>query len=96
MKKTRSILFWVICYTISLASLIASLPIALFTLYPYSIIGIVVYTVTVIVLSVFSFCKTADTHTISKKVLFGVLLVPIITLLAILVLIQAGWIHYPG
>ena len=96
MKKTRGILFWVICYTISLASLIASLPIALFTLYPYSIIGIVVYSVTVIVLSVFIFCKTADKHTISKKVLFGVLLVPIITLSAILVLIQAGWIHYPG
>ena len=96
MNKTKDTLFWIVDYTISLTSLIASLPITLFLLYPYSIIGIAVYAITLIVLSVLSFRKSADKHTILKKVLFLVLLVPIITLLTILVLIQTGWIHYPG
>ena len=96
MNKTKGILFWIVCYSISLASLIVSFPIVLFTLYPYSIIGIAVYAIVVIVLSILSFRKIANKNTIPKRVLFGVLLVPIITLSSILVLIQAGWLHYPG
>ena len=96
MNKINGILFWVVCYTISIASLIASFPIVLFALYPYSIIGIAVYAVTVIVLSILSFRKTANKYTTSKRFLLGVLLVPVITLFAILVLIQVGWLHYPG
>ena len=38
MNKTKDTLFWIVDYTISLTSLIASLPITLFLLYPYSIV----------------------------------------------------------
>ena len=96
MKKTRDTLIWIVCYSISLASLIVSFPIVLFTLYPYSIMGIAVYAIVVIVLSILSFRKNADKNAIPKRVLFGMLLVPIIISLAILVLIQTGLLHYPG
>ena len=96
MNKSRKLLFWTICYIFSFASLVIAFPIILFTLYPYSIIAVALYAMSIIVLSVLSFRKSANRHTIYKKILFCMLLVPIIALLTILVAIETGWLHYPG
>ena len=95
MKKTKTILFWVICFTLSLTSLVVSFPILLFTFYPYSIAVIALYVVIVSVLSVLSFHRNTQS-TAKKRVLFGVLLVPIVALITILVSIEAGWLRFPG
>ena len=81
MNKSKKIIFWVCYYILSLASFI---------------IAFVVYAIAIVILSVFSFRKNASKNTISKKALFGVMLVPIIALLTILISIEAGWLHYPG
>ena len=96
MNKSKKIIFWVCYYILSLATFIIAFPITLFTFYPYSIIAFVVYAIAIVILSVFSFRKNASKNTISKKALFGVMLVPIIALLTILISIEAGWLHYPG
>ena len=96
MNKSKKIIFWVCYYILSLASFIIAFPITLFIFYPYSIIAFVVYAVAIVILSVFSFRKNAPKNATSKKVLFGVMLVPIIALLTILISIEADWLHYPG
>ena len=96
MSKSKRIIFWVICYILSFLSLFIAFPILLFSFYPYSIIAVAVYVVAIVVLSVFSFLKNNNKHKILKKLLFGVMLLPIIALLTILVSIEAGWLHYPG
>ena len=96
MHKSKRIIFLVVCYTLSFLSLIIAFPTLLFAFYPFSVISVIVYVVAVFVLSVFSFRKNNPKQTILKKALFGVMLVPIITLLAILVSIEVGWLHYPG
>lgn len=95
MNKTKRLLFWIISYTFSLTSLIISFPVVLFTFYPYSIIAIAIYAVLLIVLSVLSFSKK-NRNKIFPRALFGMLLIPIITLLSVLVSIQIGWLHFPG
>ena len=96
MSKSKRIIFWVICYILSFLSLFIAFPILLFSFYPYSIIAVAVYVVAIVVLSVFSFLKNNNKHKILKKLLFGVMLLPVIALLTILVSIEAGWLHYPG
>lgn len=96
MSKSKRIIFWVICYILSFLSLFIAFPILLFSFYPYSIIAVAVYVVAIVVLSVFSFQKNNNKHKILKKLLFGVMLLPVIALLTILVSIEAGWLHYPG
>lgn len=96
MSKSKRIIFWVICYILSSLSLFIAFPILLFSFYPYSIIAVAVYVVAIVVLSVFSFLKNNNKHKILKKLLFGVMLLPVIALLTILVSIEAGWLHYPG
>lgn len=96
MSKSKRIIFWVICYILSFLSLFIAFPILLFSFYPYSIIAVAVYVVAIVVLSVFSFLKNNNKHKILKKLLFGVMLLPVIALLTILVSIDAGWLHYPG
>ena len=96
MSKSKRIIFWVICYILSFLSLFIAFPILLFSFYPYSIIAVAVYVVASVVLSVFSFLKNNNKHKILKKLLFGVMLLPVIALLTILVSIEAGWLHYPG
>ena len=96
MSKSKRIIFWVICYILSFLSLFIAFPILLFSFYPYSIIAVAVYVVAIVVLSVFSFLKNNNKHKLLKKLLFGVMLLPVIALLTILVSIEAGWLHYPG
>ena len=96
MSKSKRIIFWVICYILSFLSLFIAFPILLFSFYPYSIIAVAFYVVAIVVLSVFSFLKNNNKHKILKKLLFGVMLLPVIALLTILVSIEAGWLHYPG
>ena len=96
MSKLKRIIFLVICYILSFLSLFIAFPILLFSFYPYSIIAVAVYVVAIVVLSVFSFLKNNNKHKILKKLLFGVMLLPVIALLTILVSIEAGWLHYPG
>ena len=96
MSKSKRIIFWIICYILSFLSLFIAFPILLFSFYPYSIIAVAVYVVAIVVLSVFSFLKNNNKHKILKKLLFGVMLLPVIALLTILVSIEAGWLHYPG
>ena len=96
MSKSKRIIFWVICYILSFLSLFIAFPILLFSFYPYSIIAVAVYVVAIVVLSVFSFLKNNNKHKILKKLLIGVMLLPVIALLTILVSIEAGWLHYPG
>ena len=96
MSKSKRIIFWVTCYFLSFLSLFIAFPILLFSFYPYSIIAVAVYVVAIVVLSVFSFLKNNNKHKILKKLLFGVMLLPVIALLTILVSIEAGWLHYPG
>lgn len=95
MKNTKTILFWAICFILALASLVVSFPILLFTFYPYSIAVIALYVVIVSVLSVLSFHGNTQS-TAKKRVLFGVLLVPVVTLIAMLISIEAGWLRFPG
>ena len=85
-----------VCYILSLSSLLAAFPITLFLFYPYSVIILVVYAITIVFLSGFRFRKKTVPHTNIKKILFSVLLIPIIILLIILVSIQTGILHYPG
>ena len=96
MSKSKKVIVWIAGYIISLSSLLAALPIALFLFYPYSVLALVVYVITIVLLSLFSFRKTTVQHTNIKKLLFSVLLIPIIVLLAILISIQIGSLHYPG
>ena len=96
MSKSKRIIFWIICYILSFLSLFIAFPILLFSFYPYSIIAVAVYVVAIVVLSVFSFLKNNNKHKLLKKLLFGVMLLPVIALLTILVSIEAGWLHYPG
>ena len=96
MNKSKIILFWSVCYILSLASFILAFPILLLTLFPYSIFIVGVYSFAIFVLSMLCFQKNALEKRILKKVLFGVLLVPVIALLAILISMGAGWLHFPG
>lgn len=96
MRNLKRFFLWFICYILSSACLIMTFPIVLFTLYPYSIITVAFYAMAMVVLSVISFRNNAIEHTIIKRILFGMLLMPIIALLTILVSIETGWLHYPG
>ena len=96
MNKSKKILFWSVCYILSFACFILAFPILLFTLFPYSILIVGGYSFAVFVLSMLCFQKNALEKRILKKVLFGVLLVPVIALLVILVSTEAGWLHFPG
>ena len=95
MNKARKPLFWLIWYSLALVSLIIAFPIILFTLYPYSIIAVAVYIAAIIVLSILYFRNSKNASTIIKRVLLGLLLVPIIALLTILLSIKIGWFHFP-
>ena len=96
MDKSRSLFFWSISFILSFVCLITALPIVLFILYPYSIIVIGVYAALIVLLSVLSFRNNTNKQTTSKRVLFSMLLAPIVALLIILVAIETGWLHYPG
>ena len=96
MRRAKRSLFWTICYILSFVSLIIAFPSLLFTFYPYSIIAIAIYTIDMIILSVLSFHKSTIKYTSLKQALFVFLLIPIITLIAVLVSIEIGWIHFPG
>ncbi len=96
MRKAKRILFWTICYVLSFVSLIIAFPILLFTFYPYIIVAVAIYTIVMVILSVLSFHKSAIKHTAIKQVLFVFQLIPIVTLIAVLVSIETGWLHFPG
>ena len=96
MSKSKRILFWTICYILSLVGLIIAFPILLFTFYPYSIIGVTIYAVVTVILSVLSFCKSAVKHTAIKQMLFVFLLIPIVILIVVLASIETGVIRFPG
>ena len=95
MNKSKIIWFWIVCYILSLASLIITFPILLLTFYPYSVISVAFYVIGLITLSLLSFHKINVRNTI-KKVLFCFLLLPIVILIIILIAIQAGVLHFPG
>ncbi len=96
MIKSKSIVFWSIFYLITLVCFIISFPVLLFTFYPYSIIGIILYPITVILLSLLAFKKKNTDKPIFKTILFYILLLPVITLAILLISIEIGWIHFPG
>ena len=96
MSKSKIVLFWTICYVLSFVSLILSFPILLFAFYPYSIVVIAIYTIVVAILSVLSFHKSAIKHTAIKPMLVVFLLIPTVTLITVLFLIETGWLRFPG
>ena len=96
MNKSRSFVFWIICYILSLVCLIIAFPIVLFTLYPYSIIAVGIYVVLIVLLSISSFRSNTNKQIILKRVLFSMLLVPVVLFLTTLVAIEMGWLNYPG
>ena len=95
-KVKKKILFWAICYILSISSLISAFPILLFTFYPYSIMAVAIYTIAMVIMSVLSFRKSTIRAAKIKQLLFVFLLIPIITLIAVLVSIETGWLHFPG
>ena len=94
-NKSKIILFWIICYVLSLTSLTITFPILLLTFYPYSVISIAFYVIGLVALSLLSFYKRNVNNTI-KTVLFCFLLIPIVALIITLVAIQIGLLHFPG
>ena len=96
MNKTKSTVFWIIYSAISFAALIVALPTLLFSFYPYSIIAVALYVATVLILSTFCLFKKDTQQEWIKKILFFVMLIPVITLAVMLILIGVGVIHFPG
>ena len=96
MNKTKSTVFWIIYSAISFATLIVAFPTFLFSFYPYSIIAVALYVATVLILSPLCLFKKDTQREWIKKMLFFVMLIPIITLAVTLILIGVGVIHFPG
>ena len=91
----KSKIFWIVSCILSFVSFVVAFPVLLLTFYPYSIIAVALYIVIVIILS--ALCCRKSTQSIAKKrLLFSVLLIPVIALILILISIETGWIYFPG
>jgi hypothetical protein len=92
----RKALFWTLIFVLSIAGLAIASPILLFVVGPYvgvSVFGFALYVAAVAVLSFLSFTAY---NRIAKRLLFGVLLIPVVMLAALLISIGAGWLHFPN
>ena len=96
MKKPKAVIMWLLAYGISLVSFAFAAPTVLFLLYPYSAWGMVIYAVSVIVLSVLSFAPFSFNKRVVRKALISVLMLAVVGFLMILVAIQTGAIPFPG
>ena len=95
MTKMKKVLFWTLIFVLSIACLAIAFPIWLFVVDPYggvSMFGFALYVAAVAVLSLLSFTAY---NRIAKQLLFGVLLIPVVMLVALLISIGAGWLHFP-
>lgn len=94
MSKFKSILFWSICYVLSLVFFLIVFPISIFiTVFPLPYIFLIVYVSGVAFFSVFAFRKGIRQSRM-KRVLFVFLLVPMIAYIAILISIGMGWLQW--
>ena len=90
----KSVLLWGICYALALICLLIIFPIQIFLIgSPFCFVIPAAYVVAVAVLSVLAFRKGACPR-VCKRVLFGLLLIPMVAYLAVLLSVGMGWIQW--
>lgn len=95
MSKSKILIFWAILFILSIISFVLCFPLLLLSFYPYSIVVLSLYAIIVAILSVLSFHKKTQSIKI-KRILWWILLVPMVALIVILISIQTQWLHFPG
>lgn len=92
-RRVCEVIAWICGGAAALFCFLFSFPILLFTLYPYSPIGILGYIISVVGVGIMTVWKKNRI----LKLVFGILLMlPIVTLVGILIAMGMGWLHFPG
>ena len=91
--KSKKILSWVIGILFALICFLIVFPVILFVFYPYSTVFIPLYLVLVVLFPVLYFIIRKNVY---KKISFTLFFVPACLLIILLILIEVGWIIFPG
>jgi hypothetical protein len=90
----KQMIFWVICYVISVGFLAIVFPISIFIIgAPFCFIVPAIYIIGGAVLSVLAF-RRSERQSLMKKILFGYMLVPMMAYALIVISVGAGWLQW--
>ena len=92
-RRVCEVIAWICGVAVALFCVLFSFPVLLFTFYPYSPVGIILYIISTVGVGILTLWKKNRV----LKLVFGILLaIPIVVFVMVLISIGMGWLHFPG